>query len=135
MIEGGPIVKPLHVLMPARANPSPNGRPCQKPGCMNHSRPEPKVCPTAKSSKISLRHCNPPGVSLRMSASHPFDLFQVRLRIEEDRIKSFAAECDPQPFHLDAAAAQRTMFQGLAASGSHTPPVTMRPLLRSAIHT
>ena len=48
-----------------------------------------------------------------------------RLRIDEDRIKSFAAEFDPQPFHLDAAAAQRTMFQGLAASGWHTAAVTM----------
>ena len=54
-----------------------------------------------------------------------------RLRIDEDRIKSFAAEFDPQPFHLDAAAAQRTMFQGLAASGWHTAAVTMRLLVES----
>ena len=29
-----------------------------------------------------------------------------RLRVEEGRIKSFAAEFDPQPFHLDDAAAK-----------------------------
>src|ERR1700689_1841723 len=39
-----------------------------------------------------------------------------RFQIDEKRIKSFASEFDPQPFHLDAAAAQRTMFQGLVAS-------------------
>ena len=43
-----------------------------------------------------------------------------RLRIEEERIRSFAAEFDPQPFHLDAAAARHTIFHGLAASGWHT---------------
>lgn len=31
-----------------------------------------------------------------------------RLRVEEERIKSFAAEFDPQPFHLDDAAARTT---------------------------
>ena len=40
-----------------------------------------------------------------------------RLCIHEERIKSFAAEFDPQPFHLDLAAAEHTVFRGLAASG------------------
>ena len=44
----------------------------------------------------------------------------------EDRIKSFAAEFDPQPFHLDEAAARNSVFQGLAASGWHTAAVAMR---------
>jgi acyl dehydratase len=52
-----------------------------------------------------------------------------RLCIDEERIKSFAAEFDPQPFHLDAAAAQHTIFHGLAASGWHTAAVTMRLLI------
>jgi len=46
--------------------------------------------------------------------------------MEEDRMKSFAAEFDPQPFHLDEAAAQASVFQGLAASGWHTAAVAMR---------
>jgi acyl dehydratase len=54
-----------------------------------------------------------------------------RSRIDEERIKSFAAEFDPQPFHLDAAAAQDTIFRGLAASGWHTAAVTMRLLVES----
>jgi acyl dehydratase len=47
-------------------------------------------------------------------------------RMDEARIKSFAAEFDPQPFHLDDAAARRSVFRGLAASGWHTAAATMR---------
>jgi acyl dehydratase/ribonuclease HI len=54
-------------------------------------------------------------------------------QMTEERIKSFAAEFDPQPFHLDEAAAQRSVFRGLAASGWHTAAATMR-LLVGAMH-
>jgi acyl dehydratase len=47
----------------------------------------------------------------------------------EESIKSFAAEFDPQPFHLDEAAAKASVFQGLAASGWHTAAVAMRLLV------
>ena len=43
-------------------------------------------------------------------------------------IKRFAAEFDPQPFHLDEVAAKATIFGGLAASGWHTMALTMRML-------
>jgi len=51
------------------------------------------------------------------------------IRIEADHIKGFAAEFDPQPFHLDEAAAGVSIFQGLAASGWHTAAITMRLLV------
>jgi acyl dehydratase len=51
------------------------------------------------------------------------------IRIDADRIKSFAAEFDPQPFHLDETAATGSIFRGLAASGWHTAAVTMRLLV------
>ena len=54
-----------------------------------------------------------------------------RLRVEAARVKSFAAEFDPQPFHLDEAAARETIFKGLAASGWHTAAMTMRLLVES----
>jgi acyl dehydratase len=47
----------------------------------------------------------------------------------EAKIKSFAAEFDPQPFHLDEAAAKASVFGGLAASGWHTAAVAMRLLV------
>lgn len=54
-----------------------------------------------------------------------------RLRIEQERIKAFAAEFDPQPFHLDEKAARDSIFRGLAASGWHTAAATMRLLVES----
>ena len=54
-----------------------------------------------------------------------------RVRVEPDRLKRFAAEFDPQPFHLDEDAARATLFGGLAASGWHTAAMTMRLLVES----
>ncbi len=56
-----------------------------------------------------------------------------RLRVDEARIKTFAAEFDPQPFHLDEAAARDSVFRGLAASGWHTAALTMRLLVESEL--
>ena len=49
-----------------------------------------------------------------------------RVRVTAEEIKAFAAQFDPQPFHLDDAAARDSMFKGLAASGWHTAALTMR---------
>jgi acyl dehydratase len=57
----------------------------------------------------------------------------ARIRIEAERVKSFAAEFDPQVFHLDEEAARGTLFGGLAASGWHTAAVTMRLLVQSEL--
>ena len=72
--------------------------------------------------------------------AHYFEDFAVgqtfgsgRRRIEADRIKSFAAEFDPQPFHLDDEAARATMFRGLAASGWHTAALSMRLLVEGEL--
>lgn len=53
------------------------------------------------------------------SASHALDAAQIT---------AFAAQFDPQPFHLDDDAAKDSLFGGLAASGWHTAAVTMRLL-------
>ena len=51
--------------------------------------------------------------------------------LDAEQIKRFAAEFDPQPFHLDEEAAQDSLFKGLAASGWHTAALTMRLLVDS----
>jgi acyl dehydratase len=56
-----------------------------------------------------------------------------RLRVAEEKIKAFAAEFDPQPFHLDETAARDSIFRGLAASGWHTAALTMRLLVGSEL--
>jgi acyl dehydratase len=45
-----------------------------------------------------------------------------------DAIKAFARCFDPQPFHLDEAAAAQSHFRALCASGWHTAAVWMRLL-------
>ena len=49
------------------------------------------------------------------------------------RIKEFAAEFDPQSFHLDESAAEASLFKGLAASGWHTAAVAMRLLVTGGL--
>lgn len=62
----------------------------------------------------------------------PGQLFRADpIPVDAEAIKAFAAAFDPQPFHLDEAGAQATLFQGLAASGWHTAALTMRLLLAS----
>lgn len=53
--------------------------------------------------------------------------------MDEAQITSFAAQFDPQPFHLDDQAARATLFGGLAASGWHTAAVTMRLQVMSGL--
>ncbi|HVV93029.1 MAG TPA: MaoC family dehydratase [Hyphomicrobiales bacterium] len=50
------------------------------------------------------------------------------IAVDADAIRRFAAEFDPQPFHLDEEAAKASFFGGLAASGWHTAALTMRLL-------
>ncbi|HML15129.1 MAG TPA: MaoC family dehydratase [Xanthobacteraceae bacterium] len=65
-----------------------------------------------------------------------FDDLKVGMRfatgeklVTHDDIVRFAGEFDPQPFHLDAAAAEHTVLKGLAASGWHTAAISMRLIL------
>lgn len=51
--------------------------------------------------------------------------------LDAEQVKRFAAEYDPQPFHLDEEAAKASLFGGLAASGWHTAAMTMRMLVDS----
>ena len=46
--------------------------------------------------------------------------------VTREEIKEFAREFDPQPYHLDEAAAGQSAFKGLAASGWHTAAISMR---------
>jgi acyl dehydratase len=48
------------------------------------------------------------------------------LEVSAEEIKAFAAAFDPQPMHLDEAAARATMMGGLCASGWHTCALMMR---------
>jgi acyl dehydratase len=47
-------------------------------------------------------------------------------RVTREEIIAFAAEFDPQPMHLDEAAASATLLGGLASSGWHSCCLLMR---------
>ena len=52
-------------------------------------------------------------------------------RVEKDEIIAFAKQYDPQPFHVDEAAANASAYGGLIASGWHTVALVMRMMCDS----
>jgi acyl dehydratase len=48
--------------------------------------------------------------------------------VEAERVKAFAAEFDPQPFHMEEQAGEASLFGGMVASGWHTTALTMKLL-------
>src|SRR5262249_5289358 len=75
----------------------------------------PRAWPEVPVSKLFFEDFNPG----RVFKSKP-------RRVSAEEIVEFATEFDPQPFHLDDAAARETMFGGLAASGWHSCCIIMR---------
>jgi acyl dehydratase len=59
-----------------------------------------------------------------LTAGSVRDLGTVTVSAEE--IKKFAQQFDPQPFHLDEAAGQSSIFGNLCASGWHTCSLAMK---------
>ena len=53
------------------------------------------------------------------------------IKVTEPEIVEFAGKYDPQPFHVDPAAAASGPFGGLIASGWHTVSLTMRLLVEN----
>ena len=48
------------------------------------------------------------------------------IEVTQENIFEFAKQFDPQPFHLDSDAAEKSVFKQLTASGWHTAAMTMR---------
>lgn len=63
---------------------------------------------------------------------HVFDLGSVT--VSKAEIIDFAAEFDPQPFHLDEEAGKASLLGGLAASGWHTGSMVMRLLATNLLN-
>jgi acyl dehydratase len=70
-----------------------------------------------------------------MSDSHLYEYFEDyvvgtvhefgSIVVEEAEVIDFARRFDPQPFHIDPAAAKQSVFGGLIASGWHTAAMMM----------
>ena len=68
-----------------------------------------------------------------MTKTYAFEDFPVGMvrefggkTVSRDEVLAFASAFDPQPFHLDDAAAEASVFGGLSASGWHTCAMVMR---------
>jgi acyl dehydratase len=66
------------------------------------------------------------------AAGQTFDL--GTRTVNEDEIVAFARDWDPQPFHVDPAAAQDGPFGGLIASGWHSSAILMRLYVDTILH-
>jgi acyl dehydratase len=55
------------------------------------------------------------------------------LTVTREEIVAFAQKFDPQPFHLDEAAAKASLFGGLVASGWHTASLCMRLMVEGIL--
>lgn len=66
-----------------------------------------------------------------------FEEGQVRdlgtFTLTRDEIVEFAEQFDPQPIHVDEAAAEASVFGGLIASGWHTASACMRLIVESIL--
>src|SRR5215467_5685728 len=104
---------------------------------MSHAAPGSRPA-AASASEGSM---NQPGAPSKVSSEvfHLDDLFVGQRftsgarTLSADEIKSFAREFDPQPFHLDEAAARETFFHGLAASGWHAAAIAMSLMVRGGL--
>ena len=54
--------------------------------------------------------------------------------VDHDEVIAFASKYDPQPFHLDDAAAAKSIFGKLSASGWHTCAMAMGLMVRNFLH-
>ena len=53
--------------------------------------------------------------------------------VDRDEVIAFARQFDPQPFHVDEAAAKQSMYGGLIASGWHTCAIAMELLVGAVL--
>lgn len=66
---------------------------------------------------------------VQVGETHRFGRYEVT----REEIIEYARQFDPQPFHMDEAAAKASMFGGLIASGWHTGAMFIRMINDHAI--
>ncbi|MDO9708513.1 MaoC/PaaZ C-terminal domain-containing protein [Paracraurococcus lichenis] len=64
-----------------------------------------------------------------LAVGQEFEFGSIRMDLED--ILDFARRWDPQPFHIDAAAAAAGPFGGIIASGLHTQAAVFSHIIRT----
>ncbi len=73
-------------------------------------------------------------MTFSLSEFAPGETFETAAyTIAGDESIAFAREYDPQPFHLDRAAAEKSLFRELVVSGWQTAAITMRLVVDSGV--
>ena len=55
------------------------------------------------------------------------------IELDQSAIVAFASQFDPQPYHLDASAADQSIFGGLCASGWHIAALATRLVIETLL--
>lgn len=75
----------------------------------------------------SERHSNDDGPTLWLEDLQPGREFRYgNYAVTRDEVIEFASRYDPQPFHMDDAAAAKSIFGRICASGMHTMAMAQR---------
>jgi acyl dehydratase len=111
--------------MSIRASQGPAAQRGARPQSMSHARRRVEIA--TNSGHNQAPHAPIPVMTLTFEDFPPghFGSFGPR-RVTREEIIAFAAEFDPQPMHLDEAAASRSMLGGLSGSGWHLCSLMMR---------
>ena len=69
-----------------------------------------------------------------MATPSPSDHLESKsIELDQSAIVAFASRFDPQPYHLDADAADQSIFGGLCASGWHIAALATRLVIETLI--
>lgn len=107
------------------AAPQPDAAPSRNAARPAPSPPPPAETPDAAASQAALAWVCADDIELGVPVALGTET------LDAEAIIAFARQFDPQPFHLDRAAAEQSLFGGLAASGWHTTALWMRRLVLS----
>ena len=69
-----------------------------------------------------------------MASPSPSDYMESKsIELDQSAISAFASQFDPQPYHLDASAADQSIFGGLCASGWHIAALATRLVIETLL--
>lgn len=95
--------------------------------------PAPQSGSRPRQPLVSLWDASPPPPPARSMFFEDRQIGEIsdfgRHTFDRDEIIAFAREFDPQPFHLDGAAAKASLFGALCASGWHTAAIFIREVV------
>jgi acyl dehydratase len=107
----------------ASRRPAPNGG--VRPWSISHARRRVEIAANSGHNRALLPDVAIMTLTFEDFPPGHFGIYGPR-HVTREEMLAFAGEFDPQPMHLDEAAAQRSMLKGLSGSGWHLCAIMMR---------